>query len=555
MTPAFLSCVLAAAIGAFADDDDPYRWLEEVLGEKPMAWVKERNAESTGELTRAEQFRRSRAASARSSIPGADPDDREGRRITTTTSGATRRTRAGSGGGRRSTNTARPSRTGRSCSTSTRWRREEKENWVWHGADVLKPGHRAGPDLALARRGRRGRRPRVRHREQGVRQGRLHAARGQEPRLLARRRQRLRRHRLRPGLADQVGLSADRQGMEARDAAGRGRGRLRGPHRGHVGATPTATSRPASSATSSSAGRPSSPPRRSSAATASSSRSTSPTTPRPRSTANGCCFGSAPTGPSAARPIRPGRCWRSISRRSSRGTDVRRPVRADRAEVAGGLQPDAALHPAQRAGQRPQPDRGPLAPRWEMAPRADAGLPEFVEAGASAVDPDDSDDYFLTTTGFLTPTTLSMGTAGGGPAETLKQLPAFFDAKGLAVTQHEAVSKDGTRIPYFEVAPRRPDARRQQPDPAHRLRRVRDPEAAVVQRDRRCRLAGEGGRVRRRQHPGRRRVRPAVAPGGAEGEPAQGLRGLHRRRRGPDRAARSPRRRTWASRAGATAAC
>ncbi len=42
------------------------------------------------------------------------------------------------------------------------------------------------PGLALARRGRRGRRPRVQPRDEVVRQGRLHAARGQEPRLLAR---------------------------------------------------------------------------------------------------------------------------------------------------------------------------------------------------------------------------------------------------------------------------------------------------------------------------------------------------------------------------------
>jgi prolyl oligopeptidase len=87
---------------------------------------------------------------------------------------------------------------------------------------------------------------------------------------------------------------------------------------------------------------------------------------------------------------------------------------------------------------------------WHREPMR--GLPEFVEASARAVDPDESDDYFLTTTGFLTPTTLAMGTADGGPAEALKRLPAFFDAKGLAVTQHEAISKDGTRIPYFQVA-------------------------------------------------------------------------------------------------------
>ena len=43
------------------------------------------------------------------------------------------------------------------------------------------------------------------------------------------------------------------------------------------------------------------------------------------------------------------------------------------------------------------------------------GLAEFGEAAAHAVDPEDSDDYFLETEGFVTPDTLSMGTIGGGP--------------------------------------------------------------------------------------------------------------------------------------------
>ena len=34
----------------------------------------------------------------------------------------------------------------------------------------------------------------------------------------------------------------------------------------------------------------------------------------------------------------------------------------------------------------------------------------------------------------------------------LKELPAFFDASGLEVSQHFALSKDGTRVPYFQVA-------------------------------------------------------------------------------------------------------
>jgi prolyl oligopeptidase len=90
--------------------------------------------------------------------------------------------------------------------------------------------------------------------------------------------------------------------------------------------------------------------------------------------------------------------------------------------------------------------------RWERMPLV--GAPELGTASAGAVDPDESDDYFLTASGYLTPSTLSLGTAGDGPPEQLKQAPAFFDAAGLAVSQHEAVSRDGTRVPYFQVARR-----------------------------------------------------------------------------------------------------
>lgn len=82
-------------------------------------------------------------------------------------------------------------------------------------------------------------------------------------------------------------------------------------------------------------------------------------------------------------------------------------------------------------------------------------LPEearFSSLNASAVDPDESDDYFLTVDGYLTPSTLYLGTVGGKPAEKLKSTPSFFNPEGLVVTQHEAVSKDDTKIPYFQVA-------------------------------------------------------------------------------------------------------
>ena len=82
------------------------------------------------------------------------------------------------------------------------------------------------------------------------------------------------------------------------------------------------------------------------------------------------------------------------------------------------------------------------------------GLPEFGTVSASAVDDEAGDDYWLTITDYLTPTSLLLGTIGKGPAEKLKSLPAFFDASGLTVEQREAKSKDGTRVPYFVVMPK-----------------------------------------------------------------------------------------------------
>ena len=86
--------------------------------------------------------------------------------------------------------------------------------------------------------------------------------------------------------------------------------------------------------------------------------------------------------------------------------------------------------------------------------RADlAGAPALHSVNASAVDADESDDYWLSLSGFLTPTTLQLGSIGGGVAETIKTSPAFFDAAGYTVEQHFVTSADGTRVPYFQVGP------------------------------------------------------------------------------------------------------
>ncbi|KFN49824.1 prolyl oligopeptidase family serine peptidase [Arenimonas composti] len=82
------------------------------------------------------------------------------------------------------------------------------------------------------------------------------------------------------------------------------------------------------------------------------------------------------------------------------------------------------------------------------------GAPALGTVSIGAVDREESNDYFMTVTDYLTPTALFHGTIGGGAPEKLKQLPAFFDASGFEISQHFATSADGTRVPYFMVAPR-----------------------------------------------------------------------------------------------------
>ena len=104
----------------------------------------------------------------------------------------------------------------------------------------------------------------------------------------------------------------------------------------------------------------------------------------------------------------------------------------------------------------PQGERSGAAwTRRPLLPRGANGT-EFRTVRVQAVDPDEDDRYFMYTNDYLTPSTLSLGTAAeaGAPPEILKQATARFDAEGLTMAQHWAVSADGTRIPYFQVGPR-----------------------------------------------------------------------------------------------------
>ena len=64
------------------------------------------------------------------------------------------------------------------------------------------------------------------------------------------------------------------------------------------------------------------------------------------------------------------------------------------------------------------------------------------------------DHFFISLTGFLTPSSLLLGNATGTSLKLAKALPPQFDASRDVVEQFHAVSKDGTKVPYFVVHPK-----------------------------------------------------------------------------------------------------
>ena len=62
--------------------------------------------------------------------------------------------------------------------------------------------------------------------------------------------------------------------------------------------------------------------------------------------------------------------------------------------------------------------------------------------------------YFLSYTDFLTPDSVYLAHTGGDQRELLKARPHFFDEKGMQVEQKFATSKDGTKVPYFIIWPK-----------------------------------------------------------------------------------------------------
>lgn len=77
-------------------------------------------------------------------------------------------------------------------------------------------------------------------------------------------------------------------------------------------------------------------------------------------------------------------------------------------------------------------------------------LPPNGSAGVIFSDNEET-TAFLGFENYLSPDTLYSYDSVTGDVKQLRQLPAWFDASPYQVDQHEATSKDGTKVPYFVV--------------------------------------------------------------------------------------------------------
>ena len=93
-----------------------------------------------------------------------------------------------------------------------------------------------------------------------------------------------------------------------------------------------------------------------------------------------------------------------------------------------------------------------LTPGADGWAREEITLPGLGAVGLADVN-SDNDTFFITYTDFLTPSSLYIVREGEAP-QRVKNTPEFFDTDGMTVEQYEAVSKDGTQIPYFLFTPK-----------------------------------------------------------------------------------------------------
>lgn len=91
--------------------------------------------------------------------------------------------------------------------------------------------------------------------------------------------------------------------------------------------------------------------------------------------------------------------------------------------------------------------------KWVMKPVRLPGSKGTVSIGGTR---HDEDLFTLFYSDFLTPHQMFLG-GEGSKLEKLRTTPARFDAKGMKVETRTAISRDGTRVPYFLVLPKNVD--------------------------------------------------------------------------------------------------
>ena len=180
-------------------------------------------------------------------------------------------------------------------------------------------------------------------------------------------------------------------------------------------------------------------------------------------------------GRSAARPTRRTRCSASRCRRSSPAsrdfTVLFEPARAPRPaalllerRTAGALDPrraETCVRGPDAVGRRAGRDRSCRACRRSASSTSGASTSEEAESNG---------DLLANVAGPAHARDADADRARQAPA-VLKRAPRTFDADGLVVTRHEAISVDGERIPYVQAGPPRRD--RRCAGAPHRLRRLR----------------------------------------------------------------------------------
>jgi prolyl oligopeptidase len=79
-------------------------------------------------------------------------------------------------------------------------------------------------------------------------------------------------------------------------------------------------------------------------------------------------------------------------------------------------------------------------------------VPALGSYNAYAFDDDEDDRYWFGIGDFLEPSSVELGDLRTGKRERIKTGPVFFKADGLETRQFFTTSRDGTRIPYFQIA-------------------------------------------------------------------------------------------------------